>query len=114
MTAYRLPNSVVHIPVVFMFVFSGVCIVKTSIQPMLAVFFLVSLYLARDLIILAYRNRGVPIVLWSMFVPFLYFHNEIEGFLVFNRQDSISVTLGLLAVFLIYVPVYIKKILKLS
>ncbi|GBE03731.1 hypothetical protein BMS3Abin09_00649 [bacterium BMS3Abin09] len=48
-----------------------------------------------------------------MFIPFIVFKKEIAEYLTFNSPlDSTAVTLALLAAFLIYIPVYIKKFLK--
>lgn len=112
MTSYGLPNALVHIPVVAMFVYIGVCIAKAGVRPLLAVFFLVALYAARDMVIISYRNKAVPAVLWGIFIPFIVLKQEIADLLVFSPQDATAITLGLLAVFLVYVPVYIKTFLK--
>jgi len=55
-------------------------------------------------------SRGL-IIVFSL-LPFLYFKTEITDYLRYAQQDSVTVTLVLLAVFFLYVPVYIKKILK--
>ena len=112
MTSYGLPNALVHIPVIIMFVYTGVCIARSGMKAILAVFFLVALYTARDMVIVAYRNKNVPALLWGMFIPFIALKKEIADVLVLREKDSIAVTLGLLALFLVYVPVFIKKYLK--
>ncbi len=113
MTSYNLPNSLVHIPVIVMLVYAGVYICSAALKPMLVVYFVVALYIARDLMIMSYNDKTVPVVVWAAFVPFIFFKKEVVEYLTFNSaQDSITVTLVLLACFLIYVPIYIKKFLK--
>ncbi len=112
-TTYNLPNSAVHIPVIFMLIYAGVYICGAALKPMLALYFVMALYLARDLMIMSYNDKTVPVVLWAAFVPFIFFKKEVAEYLTFNSsQDSITVTLALLAGFLIYIPIYIKKFLK--
>lgn len=112
MTSYGLPNALVHIPVIFMFVYIGVCIAKSGVKALLAVFFLVALYTARDMVIVAYRNKNVPALLWGMFIPFIVLKKEIADLLLLSERDAVSVTLALLAAFIVYVPVFINKFLK--
>jgi len=113
LTAYNLPNSLVHIPVIVMLVYIGIYICGASLKPLLAVYFVVALYAARDMMIMSYKNKAVPVVIWGIFVPFIVFKKEVAEYLTFNSsQDSIAVTLVLLAGFLIYIPIYIKKFLK--
>jgi len=112
-TAYNLPNSLVHIPVLVILVYIGVYICGEALKPLLAVYFVVALYTARDMMIMSYNNKAVPVVLWGIFIPFIVFKKEVAEYLTINSpQDSIAVTLALLAVFLVYFPIYIKKFLK--
>ena len=112
-TAYNLPNSLVHIPVIVMLVYIGVYICGTAVKPLLAVYFVVALYTSRDLMIMSYQNKAIPAVIWGIFIPLMVFKKEAAAYLTFNSpQDSIAVTLALLAVFLVYIPIYIKKFLK--
>ena len=112
-TAYNLPNSLVHIPVIVMIVYIGIYICGVALKPLLAVYFVIALYTARDLMIMSYKNKAVPVVIWGIFLPFIVFKKEVAEYLTFNSpQDSIAVTLALLAVFLVYFPIYIKKFLK--
>ena len=112
-TAYNLPNSLVHIPVIVMLVYIGIYICGAALKPLLAVYFVVALYMSRDMVIMSYKNMNLPVAIWSIFVPFLFFKDNVSAALTFNSaQDSITVTLVLLACFLIYIPIYIKKFLK--
>ena len=96
-----------------MLVYAGVYICGAAVRPLLVIYFVVALYTARDLMIMSYKNKTVPVVIWSIFVPFIVFKKEIADHLIFNSsQDSIAFTVALLAGFLIYVPIYIKKLLK--
>ena len=113
LTAYNLPNSLVHIPVIVMLVYIGVYICGAELKPLLAVYFVIALYTSRDMIIMSYKNKAVPVVLWGIFLPFIIFKKEVAMYLTFNSpQGSIAVTLALLAGFLIYIPIHIKKFLK--
>ena len=113
MTSYNLPNSLVHIPVIVMLVYAGVYICGAALKPLLAVYFVVAMYTARDLMIMSYKNKTVPAVIWGIFIPFIVFKKEVAEYLTINStQDSIAVTLALLAAFLVYIPTYIKKFLK--
>ena len=111
-TNYGFHNSLVHMPILFMFVYAGVCVSNSGIKALLAVYFLVALYTARDMMVAAYNNKAVPAVLWALFVPFIVFRGEVAEYLELSQGDSITVTMVLLALFLLYVPVSIKKILK--
>ena len=112
-TAYNLPNSLVHIPVIVMIVYAGVYICGAALKPLLAVYFVVALYMSRDMVIMSYKNKNLPAVILSIFVPFIVFKDNVSAALTFNtKQDSITITLALLAGFLIYIPIYIKKFLK--
>ncbi|GBE03732.1 hypothetical protein BMS3Abin09_00650 [bacterium BMS3Abin09] len=62
-TAYNLPNSLVHIPVIVMLVYSGVYICGADLKHLLAVYFLIAMYTARDLMIMSYKNKTVPVVI---------------------------------------------------
>lgn len=112
LTAYNLPNSLVHIPILVMIVYIGVYICGEALKPLLTVYFAVALYTARDMMAISYMNKVIPAVIWAIFVPFIVFKKEVAEYLTFSQQDSITITLILLAVFLIYVPVYMKKVLK--
>jgi hypothetical protein len=113
MTAYNLPNSAVHIPVIIMFVYAGVCISRVGVKPLLAVYFVVALYAARDLMIISYKNKVVPVIIWGIFIPFIVFHKKIASYLTLDsQQDSVILTLAVLAGFIVYIPIYIKKFLR--
>ena len=113
LTSYNLPNSLIHIPVIVMLVYSGVYICGADLKQLLAVYFVIAMYMARDLMIMSYSNMTAPAVIWTIFIPFMVFKKEVAEYLTFNSpQDSIAITLALLAGFLIYIPIYIKKFLK--
>ena len=112
LTAYNLPNSLIHIPVIVMLVYSGVYICSTELKPLLVVYFVVALYMARDMIIISYKNSGVPVVIWAIFVPFIYFKKEVAEHLALSQQDSITATLVLVALFVVYVFIFVKCVFK--
>ena len=112
LTAYNLPNSLVHIPVVVILVYIGVNICGEALKPLLSVYFVVALYMARDMMAISYMNKVIPVVVWVIFVPFIFFKKEMAEYLALSQQDSITATLVLLAGFLVYIPIYIKKFLK--
>ena len=111
-TGYRLHNSLIHIPVIFMFLYAGASISNSGGKALLSVYLVVALYTARDMMVAAYHRKVVPAVLWALFIPFIVFRKEVAEYLVLSKDDSINVTMILLVLFLLYVPVSIKKILK--
>ena len=111
-TGYGFHNSLIHIPVIFMFVYAGACIANSGGKALMSVYLVVALYTARDMMVAAYHRKVVPAVLWALFIPFIVFREEVAEYLVLSQGDSITVTMVLLALFLLYVPVSIKKILK--
>lgn len=112
-TAYNFPNSLVHIPVIVMLVYSGVYICGAALKPLLALYFVVALYTARDLVIMAHKNKVIPVVIWGIFIPFIIFKKEVAGYLTLDSpQDSIAVTLALLVVFAAYISFFSRRVIK--
>jgi len=113
MTSYGVPNSMVHIPVIIAFLYIGSFICGAGSKFLLPVYFLVAMYIARDFVIIAYRKKFVPVIIWGIFIPMMIFKAEVSGFVVRNLAEHAGrVTLSVLAAFAFHIEVYTKYIFK--
>lgn len=112
-SAYRLPNSLVHLPVIIMVPYLGICICVTEATFLLPVYFIIALYLGRDLVFMSYNNFLIPLCVWSVFVLFFIYITEISHYLTFHSlQRSIAVTVAIVFGFLLYITLFMKYVLK--
>ena len=113
MTSYGLPNSLVHIPVIIAIMYVATFICGAGSKFLLPVYFLVALYIARDFVIVAYRKKFMPVIIWGMFLPVMIFKDEVSSFVILNLSEhSGMVTLSVLAAFVIHIEIYTKYIFK--
>jgi len=112
-TSYRTPNSLVHFPVILMISYLGIFVCRAEAKPMLPLYFIIALYLSRDLVILSYSNYYVPIAIWIIFILFFIFKTEVSQFLTFNSlQRSVYATAAISVGFLIYITLFIQAFFK--
>jgi len=112
-SAYGLPNSLTHFPVVLMISYIGIIVCGQSAKPLLPVYFIIALYVARDMVVMAYKNPSVPAAVWALFIPVIIYKKEISAFLAPGSQRfSIYVTAAFLGMFVFYMVCYIYYFLK--
>jgi hypothetical protein len=108
-SSYGLPNSLVHLPLMLMITYGGILICGAEARMLLPVYFIVALYVSRDLVIASYNKLYIPIGLWVILIFFLIFKKETAHLLTFHSfQHSTSVTAGILLAFLVYIMLRIK------
>ena len=112
-SSYRMPNSLVHLPVILMLPYFGIFICGPEAKPLLPLYFIIALYIGRDLVILSYKNYYVPVCLWIVFILFLTHKTEIADFLTFHSlQLSISITLTITVAFILYIIIFTRYLFK--
>ena len=112
-TAYGLPNSLVHLPVIIMVPYIGIFICGPEAKPLLPVYFITALYMARDLSVMSYKNYLIPAGVWGVFIPFIFFKTEVSFFVSshlsrYSTEVSIAVSSGFIAYVLLYVNYFLK------
>jgi len=91
----------------------GILICGAEAKPLLPLFFIIALYVGRDLVIMSYKNFFFPVGIWIVFIFFLFFKTEISEYLTFHSlQLSVSVTIGILLGFILYMILCINYFLK--
>ena len=112
-TAYRLPNSLVHLPVIIMVPYLGIFICGTEARSFLPVYFIIALYVARDMSVMSYRNFFIPVGIWGVFIHFIIFKREIASFLTLHLLPfSMNVSIGISSGFILYILLYVNNFLK--
>ena len=108
-TSYRIPNSLIHLPVILLVPYIGIFICGSEAKHLLPVYFIVALYIGRDLVIMSYRNYVIPLSIWGVFVPFLVYKKEVSNLLTLHaQQQSLTITAAVAAVFIVYIVVSVK------
>lgn len=112
-TAYRLPNSLVHLPVIIMVPYLGIFICGAEARSFLPIYFIIALYVARDLSVMSYRNFFIPLGIWGVFIPFIIFKTEISYFLSsYLLLRSIDISIAVSSGFILYILLYVNYFLK--
>ena len=108
-SSYGLPNSLVHLPLMLIITYAGILICGPEARMLLPVYFIVALYVSRDLVIVSYNRLYIPIGLWVILIFFLIFKKETADLLTFHSfQHSASITAGISMGFLVYIALRIK------
>lgn len=112
-TAYSLPNSLVHLPVIIMVPYLGIFICGAETRSFLPIYFIIALYVARDLSVMAYKNFLIPLGVWGVFIPFIIFKTEISYFSgSYLLPRSIDISIAVSVGFIIYILLYVNYFLK--
>jgi len=112
-SAYGLPNSLTHFPLVLMISYVGIIVCGQFAKPLLPVYFIIALYVARDMVLMAYKNLSVPAAIWAVFIPVIIYKKEIAAFLAPDSQRfSIYATIAVVGLFVFYMVCYIHYFLK--
>ncbi len=112
-SAYGLPNSLTHFPVVLMISYLGIIVCGQSAKALLPVYFFIALYVARDMVLMAYRKLSVPACIWAVFIPVIIYKKEIAAFLAPDSQRfSVYATIAVLSLFVSYMACYIHYFLR--
>lgn len=108
-SAFGLPNSLVHLPLILMITYAGILICGTEARMLLPVYFVIALYVSRDLVIKSYNRLYIPIGLWVIVIFFFIFKKDLAQFLTLHSfQQSAAVTAGAVLAFLVYIKIHIK------
>ena len=112
-TAYLIPNSLIHLPVILMVPYIGIFLCGAETKALLTIYFVVALYMGRDLALMSYRNYFIPIGVWALFTPFLIYKKEIADFLRLHSENySFPLSIGVSCAFILYIILYAKYIIN--
>ncbi len=112
-TSYGIPNSLIHLPVIIMFPYFGITICGADMKYLIPVYLVLAMYIGRDLVLMAYKSKFVPVAVWIIFIIFIVFKTVITDYFALQSQlVSQGVTAALAAGFVIYVALFSRKFVK--
>jgi hypothetical protein len=108
-----MPNSLVHLPVILMVPYFGIFICGSEAKPLLPLYFIIALYIGRDLVIMSYKNFFIPVCLWIVFIIFITHKAEVADYLTFHSLHlSITVTMAITIAFILYTIIVTRYLFK--
>jgi hypothetical protein len=91
----------------------GIFICGSGAKPLLPVYFIIALYIGRDLVIMSYKNFFIPVSLWTVFIIFITHKAEVADYLTFpSLQLSITVTMAITIAFILYTIIVTRYLFK--